>query len=171
MSAQEETQEDTITESSQFPSLVERQKLITRERNRLRQLIYRRRQRQKEIELRENYQQLESKYRTMEINYHVATKQNILLSMKAQEYKVMCQRLITNLINQHTVLERRGSEIEYIEIDDREEIREEIVNETPSFTLENSNEIKNGIDDMTIQYRNTTMSAFNWASIAPEEFK
>ena len=107
----------------------------------------------------------------MEINYHIATKQNILLAMKAQEYKVMCQRLITNLINQHTVLERRGSEIEYIEIDDREEIREEIVNETPSFTLENSNEIKNGIDDMTIQYGNTTMSAFNWASMTPEEFK
>ena len=169
MSAQEGTQQDTITKSSQFSSLIESQ--ITRERNRLKQLIYRRRRRQKEIELRENYQQLQSRYRTMEINYHVATKQNILLAMKAQEYKVMCQRLITNLINQHTVLERRGSEIECIEIDDREEIREEIVNETPSFTLENSNEIKNGIDDMTIQYGNTTMSAFNWASIAPEEFK
>ena len=171
MSAQEGTQEDTITESSQFPSLVERQKLITRERNRLRQLIYRRRRRQKEIELRENYQQLQSRYRTMEINYHVATKQNILLAMKAQEYKAMCQRLITHLINQHTVLERRGSEIEYIISDDREEIREEIVNEAPSFTLENSNEIRNGIDDMTIQYGNTTMSAFNWASMAAEEFK
>ena len=107
----------------------------------------------------------------MEINYHVATKQNILLAMKAQEYKAMCQRLITHLINQHTVLERRGSEIEYIISDDREEIREEIVNEAPSFTLENSNEIRNGIDDMTIQHGDTTMSAFNWASMAPNEFK
>ena len=169
MSAQEGTQEDTITESSQISSLIERQ--ITRERNRLKQLIYRRRKKQKEIELRENYQQLQSRFRTMEINYHVATKQNILLAMKAQEYKVMCQRFITNLINQHTVLERRGSEIEYIISDDREEIREEIVNEAPSFTLENSNEIRNGIDDMTIQHGNTTMSAFNWASMAPDEFK
>ena len=169
MSAQEGTQEVTITESSQFSSLIESQ--ITRERNRLKQLIYRRRRRQKEIELRENYQQLQSRFRAMEINYHVATKQNILLAVKAQEYKAMCQSLINHLINQHTVPERRSSEIECIEIDDREEIREEIVNETPSFTLENSNEIKNGIDDMTIQYGNTTMSAFNWASIAPEEFK
>ena len=124
MSAQEGTQEDTITGSSQISSSVERQKLITRERNRLRQLIYRRRRRQKEVELRANYQQLESNYRTMEANYHLATKQNILLAMKAQEYKAMCQSLITHLINQHTVLERRGSEIECIEIDDREEIRE-----------------------------------------------
>ena len=171
MLAQEGTQEDTITGSSQISSSVERQKLITRERNRLRQLIYRRRRRQKEVELRENYQQLESNYRTMEINYHLATKQNILIAIEAQEYKVMCQRLITNLINQHTVLERRGSEIEYIISDDREEIREEIVNEAPSFTLENSNKIRNGINDMTIQHGNTMMSAFNWASIAPEEFK
>ena len=134
-------------------------------------MLYRRKRRQKEIELRENYQQLQSRFHAMEINHHVATKQNILLAVKAQEYKAMCQSLINHLINQRTVPERTSSEIECIEIDDREEIREEIVNETPSFTLENSNEIKNGIDDMTIQYGNTTMSAFNWASIAPEEFK
>ena len=169
MSAQEGTQEVTITESSQFSSLIESQ--ITRERTRLKQMIYRRKKKQKEIELRENYQQLQSRFHAMEINYHVATKQNILLAVKAQEYKAMCQSLITHLINQHTVLERRGSEIEYIISDDREEIREEIVNEAPSFTLENSNEIRYGIDDMTIQHGNTTMSAFNWASMAPDEFK
>ena len=167
MSAQEETQEVTITESSQFSSLIEKQ--ITRERNRLKQIIYRRKRRQKEIELRENYQQLQSRFHAMEINYHVATKQNILLTMKAQEYKDICQSLINHLINQRTVPERRSSGIECIEIDDREEIREEIVNDTPSFTLENSNEIK--IGDTTIQYENNTMSAFNWASIALEEFK
>ena len=167
MSAQEGTQEVTITESSQFSSLIENQ--ITRERNRLKQLIYRRRKRQKEIELRENYQQLQSRFHAMEINYHVATKQNILLAVKAQEYKDMCQSLINHLINQRTVPEQRSSGIECIEIDDREEIREEIVNDTPSFALENSNEIK--IGDTTIQYENNTMSAFNWASIALEEFK
>ena len=167
MSAQEGTQEVTITESSQFSSLIENQ--ITRERNRLKQLIYRRRKRQKEIELRENYQQLQSRFHAMEINYHVATKQNILLAVKAQEYKAMCQSLINHLINQRTVPERRSSGIECIEIDDREEIREEIVNDTPSFALENSNEIK--IGDTTIQYENNTMSAFNWASTALEEFK
>ena len=167
MSAQEETQEVTITESSQFSSLIEKQ--ITRERNRLKQIIYRRKRRQKEIKLRENYQQLQSRFHAMEINYHVATKQNILLAVKAQEYKDMCQSLINHLINQRTVPERRSSGIECIEIDDREEIREEIVNDTPSFALENSNEIK--IGDTTIQYGNNTMSAFNWASIAPEEFK
>ena len=107
----------------------------------------------------------------MEINYHVATKQNILHAVKAQEYKSLCQTLINHLINQRTVPEKPSPEIECIEIDDHEEIREEIVDVIPSFTLENNNKIKNGIDDMTIQYRNTTMSAFNWASIAPEEFK
>ena len=169
MSAQEGTQEDTITGSSQITSSVEQQKLETRERNRQRQLIYRHRRRQREVELKANYQLLEANYRTMEANYHMASKQNILLAIEAQEYKVMCQRLITNFINHHTVPERRGSEIEYIISDDREEIREEIVNDTPSFTLENSNEIK--IGDMTIQYGNPTMSAFNWASMAPDEFK
>ena len=108
----------------------------------------------------------------MEINYHVATKQNILLAIEVQEYKVMCQRLITTLVNHHTVPERRGSENEYITSDNREEIREEeIVNEASSFTLENSNEIRNRIDDMTIQHGETTMSAINWASMAPNEFK
>ena len=170
MSAQEGTQEDTITESSQISSLIESQ--ITRERNRLKQLIYRRRKRQKEIELRENYQQLQSRFHAMEINYHVATKQNILLAIEVQEYKVMCQRLITTLVNHHTVPERRGSENEYITSDNREEIREEeIVNEASSFTLENSNEIRNKIDDMTIQHGQTTMSAINWASMAPNEFE
>ena len=167
MSAQEGTQEVTITESSQFSSLIESQ--ITRERNRLKQMIYRRKKKQKEIELRENYQQLQAKFHAMEINYHVATKQNILLAVKAQEYKSLCQSLINHLINQRTVPEKPSPEIECIEIDDHEEIREEIVDVIPSFTLENSNEIK--IGDMTIQYGNNTTSAFNWTSIDPEEFK
>ena len=42
MSAQEKTQEVTITESSQFSSLIEKQ--ITREKNRLRQIIYRKKE-------------------------------------------------------------------------------------------------------------------------------
>ena len=94
MSEQEKTQEVTITESSQFSSLIESQ--ITRERNRFKQMLYRRKRRQKEIELRENYQQLQSRFHAMEINYHVATKQNILLAVKAQEYKTMCQSLINH---------------------------------------------------------------------------
>ena len=167
MSEQEKTQEVTITESSQFSSLIESQ--ITRERNRLKQMIYRRKKKQKEIELRENYQQLQAKFHAMEINYHVATKQNILLAVKAQEYKSLCQSLINHLINQRTVPEKPSPEIECIEIDDHEEIREEIVNVIPSYTLENSNEIK--IDETTIQYGNTITSAFNWTSIDPEEFK
>ena len=169
MSAQEETQEVTITESSRLSSLIESQ--IARDRNRLKQMIYRRKKKQKEIELRENYQQLQSRFHAMEINYHVATKQNILLAVKAQEYKAMCQSLINHLINQRTVPEKTSPEIECIEIDDQEEIREEIVEVIPSFTLENSNEIRNRIDDMTIQHGETTMSAFNWASMAPNEFK
>ena len=167
MSAQEETQEVTITESSQLSSLIESQ--IARDRNRLKQMIYRRKKKQKEIELRENYQQLQSRFHAMEINYHVATKQNILLAVKAQEYKSLCQTLINHLINQRTVPEKPSPEIECIEIDDHEEITEEIVNVIPSYTLENSNEIK--IGETTIQYGNNTTSAFNWTSIDPEEFK
>ena len=167
MSEQEKTQEVTITESSQFSSLIESQ--ITRERNRFKQMLYRRKRRQKEIELRENYQQLQARFHAMEINYHVATKQNILHAVKAQEYKSLCQTLINHLINQRTVPEKPSPEIECIEIDDHEEIREEIVNVIPSYTLENSNEIK--IDETTIQYGNNITSAFNWTSIDPEEFK
>ena len=167
MSAQEGTQEVTITESSQFSSLIESQ--ITRERNRFKQMLYRRKRRQKEIELRENYQQLQSRFHAMEINYHVATKQNILHAVKAQEYKSLCQTLINHLINQRTVPEKPSPEIECIEIDDHEEITEEIVNVIPSYTLENNNEIK--IDETTIQYGNNISSAFNWTPIDPEEIK
>ena len=167
MSEQEETQEVTITESSRLSSLIESQ--IARDRNRLKQMIYRRKKKQKEIELRENYQQLQSRFHAMEINYHVATKQNILLAVKAQEYKSLCQSLINHLINQRTVPEKPSPEIECIEIDDHEEIREEIVNVIPSYTLENSNEIK--IDETTIQYGNNISSAYNWTPIDPEEIK
>ena len=167
MSEQEKTQEVTITESSQFSSLIESQ--ITRERTRLKQMIYRRKKKQKEIELRENYQQLQAKFHAMEINYHVATKQNILHAVKAQEYKSLCQTLINHLINQRTVPEKPSPEIECIEIDDHEEIREEIVNVIPSYTFEKNKEIK--IGETTIQYENNTTSAFNWTTIDPEEFK
>ena len=172
MSAQEGMQEDTITGSSKITSSVEQQKLETRERNRQRQLIYRHRRRQREVELKANYQLLEANYRTLEANYHMASKQNILLAIEVQEFKSMCQRLITTLIHHQTIPERRGSENEYITSDNREEIREEEkVNEASSFTLENSNEIRNRIDDMTIQHRETTMPAINWASMAPNEFE
>ena len=167
MSEQEETQEVTITESSRLSSLIESQ--IARDRNRLKQMIYRRKKKQKEIELRENYQQLQSRFHAMEINYHVATKQNILHAVKAQEYKSLCQTLINHLINQRTVPEKPSPEIECIEIDDHEEIGEEIINVIPSYTLENDNEIK--IGETTIQYENNTTSAFNWTTIDPEEFK
>ena len=167
MSEQEKTQEDTITESSQLSSLIESQ--ITRERIRYKQRLYRQKRRQKEIELQQNYQQLQARFHAMEINYHVVTKQSILHAVKAQEYKSLCQTLINHLINQCTVPEKPSPEIECIEIDDHEEITEEIVNVIPSYTLENSNEIK--IDETTIQYGNNTTSAFNWTSIDPEEFK
>ena len=78
MSAQEGTQEDTITGSSNITSSVEQQKLETREKNRQRALIYRHRRRQKEMDLKANYQLLEANYRTLEANYLSASRQNIL---------------------------------------------------------------------------------------------
>ena len=175
MSAQEGTQEDTITGSSKITSSVEQQKLETRERNRQRQLIYRHRRRQREVDLKANYQLLEANYQTLEANYHTASRQNILLAIEVEGFKSICQRLITTLIQHQTIPERRSSENEYITSNNREEIREEEIvnsnNEASSFTLENSNEVRNRIDDMTIQHGETTMSAINWASMAPNEFE
>ena len=174
MSAQEGTQEDTITGSSQITSSVERQKLVTRERNRQRQLIYRHRRRQREVELKANYQLLEANYRTLEANYHMASKQNILLAIEVQEFKSICQRLITTLIQHQTNPERRSPENKYITPNNCEEIREEEIvnsnNEASSFTLEDSHAIRNRINNLTIQHGETTMPAINWASMAPNEF-
>ena len=167
MSEQEKTQEDTITESSQLSSLIESQ--ITRERIRYKQRLYRQKRRQKELELQQNYEQLQARFHALEINYHVVTKQSILHAVKAQEYKSLCETLINHLINQRTVPEKPSPEIECIEIDDHEEITEEIVNVIPSYTLENNNEIK--IDETTIQYGNNISSSFNWTPIDPEEIK
>ena len=168
MSEQEKTQEDTITESSsQLSSLIERQ--LARERIRYKQRLYRQKRRQKEMELQQNYEQLQARFHALEINYHVVTKQSILHAVKAQEYKSLCQTLINHLINQRTVPEKPSPEIECIEIDDHEEITEEIVNVIPSYTLENNNEIK--IDETTIQYGNNISTSFNWTPIDPEEIK
>ena len=179
MSAQEETQEDTIAGSSNITSSVEQQRLETREKNRQRNLIYRHRRRQKEVDLKANYQLLEANYRTLEANYLWASRQNILLAIEVEGFKSICQRLITTLIQHQTNPERRSpenTENEYITPNNREEIREEEIvnsNNEASFTLEDSNDIRNRIDNLTIQHGETTMRATNWAnhldSIAPNE--
>ena len=179
MSAQEETQEDTIAGSSNITSSVEQQRLETREKNRQRNLIYRHRRRQKEVDLKANYQLLEANYRTLEANYLWASRQNILLAIEVEGFKSICQRLITTLIQHQTNPERRSpenTENEYITPNNREEIREEEIvnsNNEASFTLEDSNDIRNRIDNLTIQHGETTMRATNWAnhldSIPPNE--
>ena len=176
MSAQEETQEDTIAGSSNITSSVEQQKLETREKNRQKALIYRQRRRQKEVDLKANYQLLEANYRTLEANYLSASRQNILLAIEVEGFKSICQRLITTLIQHQTNPERRSPENEYITPNNREEIREEEIvnsNNEASFTLEDSNDIRNRIDNLTIQHGETTMRTTNWAnhldSIPPNE--
>ena len=179
MSAQEETQEDTIAGSSNITSSVEQQRLETREKNRQRNLIYRHRRRQKEVDLKANYQLLEANYRTLEANYLSASRQNILLAIEVEGFKSICQRLVTTLIQHQTNPERRSpenTENEYITPNNREEIREEEIvnsNNEASFTLEDSNDIRNRIDNLTIQHGETTMRATNWAnhldSIPPNE--
>ena len=179
MSAQEETQEDTIAGSSNITSSVEQQRLETREKNRQKALIYRHRRRQKEVDLKANYQLLEANYRTLEANYLSASRQNILLAIEVEGFKSICQRLITTLIQHQTNPERRSpenAENEYITPNNREEIREEEIvnsNNEASFTLEDSNDIRNRIDNLTIQHGETTMRATNWAthldSIPPNE--
>ena len=179
MSAQEETQEDTIAGSSNITSSVEQQRLETREKNRQRNLIYRHRRRQKEVDLKANYQLLEANYRTLEANYLSASRQNILLAIEVEGFKSICQCLVTTLIQHQTNPERRSpenTENEYITPNNREEIREEEIvnsNNEASFTLEDSNDIRNRIDNLTIQHGETTMRATNWAnhldSIPPNE--
>ena len=169
MSAQEETQEDTITGSSNITSSVEQQKLETREKNRQRALIYRHRRRQKEVDLKANYQLLEANYRTLKANYLSASRQNILLAIEVEGFKSMCQHLITTLIQHQTNPERRSPENEYITPNNREEIREEEIvnstnNEASSITLEDSHAIRNRINNLFIQHEETTMRAINWAN-------
>ena len=82
MSAQEEMPEDTITGSPDITSTLEQQKRETREKNRKRALIYRHRRRQKERNLKVNYQLLEANYQLLEANYQIATRQYILLAVE-----------------------------------------------------------------------------------------
>ena len=167
MSEQEKTQEDTITESSsQLSSLIERQ--LARERIRYKQRLYRQKRRQKELELQQNYEQLQARFHALEINFHVVTKQSMLHAVKAHEYKSLCETLINHMANQRTVSENPSPEIECIEIDDTEELTEEIIN-IPSYTFESNSEIK--IDEATIQHGNNIPSSFNWTPIDPEEIK
>ena len=181
MSAQEEMQEDTITGSPDITSTLEQQKLEAREKNRQRALIYRHRRRQKERDLKANYQLLEANYRTLEANYLSASRHNILLAIEVEGFKSMCQHLITTLIQHQTNSERRSPEYEYITPNNREEIREEEIvnstnNEASSITLEDSHAIRNRINNLPIQYEETTMRAIDWAnyretqvSMAPNE--
>ena len=169
MSAQEEMQEDTITGSPDITSTLEQQKLEAREKNRQRALIYRHRRRQKERDLKANYQLLEANYRTLEANYLSASRHNILLAIEVEGFKSMCQHLITTLIQHQTNSERRSPENEYITPNNREEIREEEIvdstnNEASSIILEDSHAIRNRINNLPIQYEETTMRAINWAN-------
>ena len=163
----EKTQEDTITESSsQLTLLIERQ--LAKEKIRLKQRHYRQMRRQRELELQQNYEQLQAKFHALEINLHVVTKQSMLHAVKAHEYKSLCETLINHMANQRIVSEKPSPEIECIEIDDTEELTEEIIN-IPSYTFESNSEIK--IDEATIQNGNNIPSSFNWTPIDPEEIK
>ena len=175
MSAQEEMQEDTITGSPDITSTLEQQKLEAREKNRQRALIYRHRRRQKERDLKANYQLLEANYRTLEANYLSASRHNILLAIEVEGFKSMCQHLITTLIQHQTNSERRSPEQNYIAPNNHEEIREEEIvnstnNETSSITLEDSHAIRNRINNLPIQYEETTMRAINWVNHLETQF-
>ena len=98
MSAQEEMPEDTITGLPDINSTLEQQKREVREKNRKRALTYRHRRRQKEENLKVNYQLLEANYQLLEANYQIVTRHNISLAVELQRFKSMCQQLITTLI-------------------------------------------------------------------------
>ena len=169
MSAQEEMPDDTINGLTDINSTLEQQKREVREKNRKRALTYRHRRRQKEENLKVNYQLLEANYQLLEANYQIVTRHNISLAVEVQRFKSMCQQLITTLIQHQTNSERRSPEYEYITPNNREEIREEEIvdstnNEASSIILEDSHAIRNRINNLPIQYEETTMRAINWAN-------
>ena len=183
MSAQEEMPEDTITGLPDINSTLEQQKREVREKNRKRALTYRHRRRQKEENLKVNYQLLEANYQLLEANYQIATRHNILLAVEVERFKSMCQQLITTLIQHQTNSERRSPEYEYITPNNLEETREEEIvnmstnNEAPSVLQEDSQSIRDRINNQPIYYEGTTMRAINWVnhletqfSTAPNEF-
>ena len=176
MSAQEEMPEDTVTGSPDINSTLEQQKREVREKNRQRALIYRQRRRQKERNLKANYQLLEANYQLLEANYQIATRHNILLAVKVERFKSMCQQLITTLIQHQTNSERRSPEYEHITPNNLEETREEEIvnmstnNEAPSILLEDSQSIRDRINNQPIQYEETTMRAINWVNHLETQF-
>ena len=153
MSAQEEMPEDTINGLTDINSTLEQQKREVREKNRKRALTYRHRRRQKEENLKVNYQLLEANYQLLEANYQIATRHNILLAVEVERFKSMCQQLITTLIQHQTNSERRSPEYEYITPNNLEETREEEIvnmstnNEAPSVLQEDSQSIRDRINN------------------------
>ena len=123
MSAQEEMPEDTINGLTDINSTLEQQKRKVREKNRKRALTYRHRRRQKEENLKINYQLLEANYQLLEANYQIVTRHNISLAVELQRLKSMCQQLITTLIQHQSNSKRRSPK--YITPNNLEEAREE----------------------------------------------
>ena len=176
MSAQEEMPEDTINGLTDINSTLEQQKREVWEKNRKRVLTYRHRRRQKEENLKINYQLLEANYQLLEANYQIATRHNILLAVEVERFKSMCQQLITTLIQHQTNSERRSPEYEYITPNNLEETREEEIvnmstnNEAPSILLEDSQSIRDRINNQPIYYEGTTMQAINWVNHLETQF-
>ena len=175
MSTQEEMPEDTMNGLTDIDSTLEQQKRQAREKRRKRALTYRRRRRQEEKNLKINYQLLEANYQLLEANYQIVTRHNISLAVELQRFKSMCQQLITTLIQHQTNSERRSPEYEYITPNNLEETREEEIvmstnNEAPSIILEDSQSIRDRINNLPIQYEETTMRAINWANYLETQF-
>ena len=167
MSAQEEMPEDTITGLPDINSTLEQQKRKVREKNRKRALTYRHRRRQKEENLKVNYQLLEANYQLLEANYQIVTRHNISLAVELQRFKSMCQQLITTLIQHQSNSKRRSPE--YITPNNLEEAREEELiidmstnNEAPTVLQEDSQSFRDRINYRPIHCEGTTMQAINW---------
>ena len=163
MSTQEEMPGDTMSGLADMDSTLEQQKRQIRERNRKRALKYRRKRRQEEQNLRISYQILKA-------NYQMVIRHNISLAVEVERFKSMCQQLITTLIQHQTNSERRSPEYEYITPNNLEETREEEIvnmstnNEAPSVLQEDSQSIRDRINNLPIQYEETTMRAINWVN-------
>ena len=169
MSTQEEMPGDTMSGLADMDSTLEQQKRQIRERNRKRALKYRRKRRQEEQNLRINYQILKA-------NYQMVIRHNISLAVELQRFKSMCQQLITTLIQHQTNSERRSPEYEYITPNNLEETREEEIvnmstnNEVPSVLQEDSQSIRDRINNQPIYYEETTMRAINWVNHLETQF-
>ena len=109
----ENTQEENIPDStSLFKSLYERE--LAKHKSRIRQRQYRLMRKEKEAILQQQYDQLKTNFKILEVNYHLMSQQSRMYEAKAREYKELLEALINQLAKKHDI----SSPVECITIEE-----------------------------------------------------